>query len=73
MMVAASLGEPLDAICWRILGRTAGVFEQALALNPGLSALGAIVPAGTLVTLPEITNAAPAMRETVKLWDLGAA
>lgn len=62
-------GETVDAICWRALGRTKDVTEQVLALNPGLAGLGPALPAGTVVTLPELTAAAPVVRETVNLWD----
>lgn len=69
MIATALSGETLDAICWRILGRTQGVTEQALAMNPGLAALGPKLPEGIAVTLPEATETAPPIRETVKLWD----
>lgn len=70
MTTATALaGETLDAICWRMLGRTQGVTEQAYALNPGLAASGPQLAEGTVVLLPEITQTAPAMRETIKLWD----
>ncbi|GGZ02749.1 tail protein X [Novosphingobium colocasiae] len=62
-------GETLDALCWRVLGRTAGVTEQVLALNPALATLGTALPAGIVVTLPELTEIAPSLRETVQLWD----
>lgn len=62
-------GETVDAICWRTLGRTRAVTEQVLALNPGLADLGSRLPAGTVVRLPELTEAAPAVIQTVKLWD----
>ncbi|MBA1373212.1 phage tail protein [Sphingomonas ursincola] len=62
-------GETLDAICWRVLGRTQGVTELAYALNPGLAAAGPQLAEGTQVLLPEITESAPAMRETIQLWD----
>lgn len=65
----ARAGETVDAICWRMLGRTAAVTEQVLLLNPGLAALGPLLPEGTKVTLPDITAAAPAILDTVKLWD----
>ncbi|WP_313801017.1 tail protein X [Sphingobium sp.] len=68
-MAAALAGETVDAICWRVLGRTQDVTEQVLALNPGLAALGPALPAGTVVTLPEISDLAPAVLETVNLWD----
>jgi len=69
MIVTAREGETLDEVCWRGLGRTAGVTEQALELNPGLADLGPQLPAGTEVILPEPAAATPAVRETVKLWD----
>lgn len=69
-MIATALdGETVDEICWRALGRTKAVTEQVLALNPGLAALGPRLPAGTQVTLPETADLAPAVRETVQLWD----
>lgn len=70
MTTATALaGETIDAICWRVLGRTQGVTEQVLELNPGLAALGPKLPAGTKVTLPDLADIAPAVLETVKLWD----
>jgi phage tail protein X len=65
----ARAGETVDAICWRILGRTRNVTEQVLALNPGLAAKGPKLPAGTVVTLPDTAALAPAVTETVQLWD----
>lgn len=69
LAVTARAGETLDALCWRALGVTGGVTEAALALNPGLAALGPRLPEGTRVTLPEASIAAPAVRENVSLWD----
>lgn len=66
--VRAHQGETVDALCHRILGRTADVTEQAYQLNPGLAALGPALPAGTLVTLPAPPPATPA-RTTLQLWD----
>jgi len=67
--VTAHKGDTVDALCWRHLGRTAGVTEQAIALNPGLAASGPILTEGQPVTLPEAVDAAPSIRETVNLWD----
>lgn len=69
MIATAQAGETVDAICWRVLGRTAGVTEQVLELNPGLADLGAQLPGGTQVALPDITETALPTRQTVKLWD----
>lgn len=69
MVVKALAGETLDAIVWRVLGRTRDVTEQALAMNPGLAALGPKLPEGTKVTVPEISKTAPPTRETIQLWN----
>ena len=67
MKIYAQQGDTLDAICHRYYGRTEGVFETVLAANPGLAALGVILPHGTGVELPEVP-AAP-VTESVNLWD----
>jgi len=68
MRVIAQQHDTVDAICWRHLGATAHVVEETLALNPGLAALGVILPAGTPVILPD---AVPTHTTTsrVTLWD----
>lgn len=68
MIAAAQDGETVDALCWRVLGQTAGVTEASLRRNPGLADLGAQLPGGTMVDLPDPITAPP-RRETVKLWD----
>ena len=68
MRVTAMQGDTLDALCQRHLGKTAGVTEAALELNPGLSALGAILPMGTTVELPDQTTASTT-NNLVQLWD----
>ena len=69
MIAIAQDGETLDALCWRILGRTREVTEQALELNRDLADLGAQLPGGTEVILPDLAQAPPPRRATVKLWD----
>lgn len=70
MLVIAAQGDTLDAICYRYLGTTAACVEQALALNPGLAALGPVLPQGTSVVLPDTTTTpAAATRPLVQLWD----
>lgn len=68
MKVAAHQGDTLDAICWRHLGTVQPV-ESVLKLNPGLAALGPILPMGAAVTLPEIDQAAAQPQQTIQLWD----
>jgi len=69
VIVTARAGETIDELCWRALGRTQGVTEQALELNRDLADLGPLLPAGTEVVLPDPTALIPATREVVKLWD----
>jgi phage tail protein X len=69
MQVRANQGETLDALCQRVLGRTAGVTEAALAANPGLADLGTWLPIGTLVDLPDATQTTQTQAALVQLWD----
>lgn len=66
----ARQGETLDAICWRVLGTTAGgVVEKALELNPGIAAT-ALVAEGTAVLLPDPPPVgAVGTLATTNLWD----
>lgn len=61
-------GEMIDAICRRVYGDESGFVELVLDANPGLGALEALLPAGTIIDLPDLTNAATAM-PVVALWD----
>ena len=66
--VIANDHETVDALCMRTLGRTAGVVEATLAINPGLAAKGPHLPAGMVVQLPAITAAQKNIK-TIQLWD----
>lgn len=59
-------GDSVDLICWHIYGATIGIVEQVLDANPGLAALGPVLPVGTLVTLPEVSQ--PSAGNEVALW-----
>jgi len=67
MKVFALQGDTVDALCWRHYGRTASVVEQVYAANVGLADLGAELPHGYAVELPEVAQAA--VTETVSLWE----
>lgn len=67
MKVFALQGETLDALCFRVLGQTAGVVEQTLELNPGLAGHGAVLPHGTPVELPDVTE--QPQKTMIQLWD----
>lgn len=66
---AALQDETLDALCWRVLGQTSGIVEQALELNRDLAAAGAILSEGQNITLPLILTPGVAERKMVQLWD----
>lgn len=68
MRVIAQQGDTVDVLCHRHLGRTAGVTEAVLGSNPGLSAIGPVLPMGTAVELPDQL---PAETNTnlIQLWD----
>jgi phage tail protein X len=65
----ANQGDTLDAICYRVFGRTAGVTEAALEANTGLADLGPVLPMGTLVNLPDPADAVQPDIDIVQLWD----
>lgn len=71
MQVRTVQGDTVDLLCWRHLGRTAGVTEQTIQLNPTLLEQGPLLPAGLTVTLPDIAaSVATVQRDnTIKLWD----
>jgi phage tail protein X len=61
-------GDILDAICWKYYGRVDGVLEAVLEANPGLSEQPAVLPAGFVITLPDLSKPTRII-ETVKLWN----
>lgn len=69
MMYRTSAGDVLDRICLAHYERV-DVVPVVLDANPGLAAFGPVLPAGVLITLPEI-DAADTISgaETIKLWD----
>lgn len=56
-------GLTLDKLLWRRYGvRGQSLVEEALEINPGLAALGPVLPFGTVVMLPELPpETAPAV------------
>ncbi|MBV8622656.1 MAG: tail protein X [Herbaspirillum sp.] len=69
MEVRSQQGDTLDALVFRYLGASSGYVEQALALNPALAALGAVLPAGTVVALPAAMVAPSTTQDSISLWD----
>lgn len=67
MNAFALQGETLDALCFRVLGQTAGVVERTLELNPGLAGYGTVLPHGTPVELPDVAE--QPQKTMIQLWD----
>lgn len=61
-------GDTLDLIAYRRYGTVAAV-RNVVAANPGLTALGPRLPAGTRVNLPDIEVAPEDEARIVQLWE----
>lgn len=64
----AHQGETLDALLYRIYGKTAAVTEQTLQLNPGLADQGPVLREGTPVMLPAPPEARETKTPKIQLW-----
>lgn len=61
-------GDVLDWVCFKYYGSlTDRQAEEVLDANPGLADMGAILPSGIEITLPELTP--PATTKGIRLWD----
>lgn len=69
MLVHAQQGDTVDALCYRHLGSTAGLVEQTYQINPGLADLGPVLPMGTALNLPDVTDDTAPTDTTIQLWD----
>lgn len=66
--LTAAQGDTLDELLWRERGLGPDALAAALAANPGLADLGAVLPLGTPVIVPAIATPAAPTREIVQLW-----
>lgn len=67
MIVYTMQNETIDALAYRIFGRTAGIVEIIYNNNPTLCELPAILPMGTAVNVPE--DAPEPQKKLINLWD----
>ncbi|MGF7432109.1 tail protein X [Pasteurella bettyae] len=67
MKVYAQQDDNLDAIIYRYFGRSNGLLEETMSLNPHLS-VSAILDIGTEVLLPEEINTNAIKADTLQLW-----
>lgn len=63
----SSQGDTLDYICWRFYGQQSGAVEAVLVANPGLADLGPVIPANTMITLPDLQQPASEV-QPIRLW-----
>lgn len=66
--VIARQAECLDALVWRATGQGADAVDAVLAATPSLSLIASALPAGFVVTIPDLP-ANPVERALVQLWD----
>ena len=68
--IVQSEGLTLSLIVWRLFRRKPeGYVEQVLTLNPGLAAVGPVLPVGTRIVLPLEEQTLKPKRTVVRLWD----
>lgn len=65
-------GDTVDYVVWKHYRREntrlgPRLVEQVLEANPGIAALGPVLPIGTRIELPVIE--VPDVSESVRLWD----
>ncbi len=65
--ITSRQGETLDAALWRARSLGPSNLGAVLAANPGLAGLGAVLPTGTPVILPDVPPT-PVVRDVVQLW-----
>lgn len=63
----AQQNDTVDAICWRHYGRTEIVVERVLQANPHIVELGPILPLGTRVLMPDVSDISTTVLQN--LWD----
>jgi phage tail protein X len=65
----AQQDDTLDLLLHRDCGLGPEAINAVLAANPGLAALGPVLPVGTPVLVPAVAIAAPATVKLLQLWD----
>ncbi len=66
--ILTSQGQMLDALARDTYGTEHGTTEAVLTANPGLAALGPILPQAYGVILPPMAQVTPAPAPQITLW-----
>lgn len=67
MIVYTLQNETVDALSYRVFGKTKGIVELIYQNNPGLCELPALLPMGTMINVPETVPEPEKKR--INLWD----
>lgn len=67
--ITAQQGDTLDLLLWRERGLGPADISAILDSNPGLAALGSVLPMGTIVLVPAVTTPAQTSLPLIQLWD----
>ena len=67
MIVYTMQNETIDALAYRVFGKTAGIVEIIYQNNPKLCELPAILPMGLEVNVPELVS--EKNFNSINLWD----
>lgn len=63
-------GDMVDEIAFRRFGTSSGATERILDANPGLAAMGEVLPAGALIQIPVDGAVVTDRKKTARrLWD----
>ncbi|MGO8738645.1 tail protein X [Rhodoblastus sp.] len=62
------VGEMVDLIAYNYYGDVQGAAEAVLAANPGLAALGPVLPLNTILILPTLTPSPAPQIATIQLF-----
>jgi phage tail protein X len=68
MKVRASQGDTVDSLCWKFYGQTKGMNEIVLEANQGLAGIGAILPVGYEVNMPDSPPQVNS-KQIIQLWE----
>ena len=63
----AKAGDTIDWLCWKYYGVSSGAVELVLNANPRLSLNDPYLPAGTVITLPNLPKPV-AVAPLLRIW-----